>query len=290
MTTYSKYILLVALVLLVAVSAVLWKDDPEPTITFTRPDAAVPEIKSQSDVAAARNQQRLEQENVQNPSDTTVNIDGIVPLTEPILAPEKSTEARPELIPFDNMQPTEKVLSDAQLAKQIKLAQARLAEIEALNERKQNQVQELLSQEQSAEKSLLEAELAYYIDGWRRAWSRGDVSTYFEFYSQQFKPSGDRTLEQWKAQRAKRLNPKSPVELSLENVQVEFDPESQRSSVRFKQIYKSATLKDISEKRLILANEQGRWKIIAETSQASVPVKTQAKTQTKIQVNTLVSE
>lgn len=277
MTTYSKYILLVALVLLVAVSAVLWNDDPEPTITFTRPDAAVPEIKPQSDVAA-RNQQSLEQDNVQNPSDDAANVGGIIPLTEPILSSEKSTKTRPELIPFDNIQPTEKVLSDAQLAKQIKLAQARLAEIEALNERKKNQVQQLLLQEQSAEKPLLEAELAYYIDGWRRAWSRGDVSTYFEFYSQQFTPSGDRTLEQWKAQRAKRLNPKSPAELSLENVQVEFDPESQRSSVRFKQIYKSATFKDISEKRLILANEQGRWKIIAETSQ--VPT----------QVNTLISE
>ncbi len=283
MTTYSKYIVLIVLVLLGAITGVLWKEDNAPTITFTRPDTT-----SDVDQGQYRNQdQRLNQSPNGQPSSVGINPyrqEASEPLAdatdveapagqlneqpiEPTLRIDDEPKVVANVLPYDETRPAEETLSDSQLAKQVRLEKARLADMQALNARKQAKVDELLAEGNGAEMSLLEAELAYQIDGWRQAWIRGDAYQYFAYYSEQFKPASGRSLEQWKAERAERLQPDSEVQLTVENVEVEFDSETQRSLVQFKQTYQSPTYKDVTQKRLIMLKEQGQWKIVSEVAQ-----------------------
>jgi len=194
------------------------------------------------------------------------------PIAEPFSGPPThlgdTRETLPQLSPnSERDMPEEDQLTEDQLAEQIKLAQEKLAQVEAMNARKQAQVDKMLAQESSAEQPLIEAELAYRIGGWRQAWRTGDVHNYFNYYSDKFKPSNGKSFDEWKAQRVKRLNPERPIDLDLENFEVTFDPATQRSLVTFRQFYKSGDYQDTSKKRLIMANEQGQWKIVSETTQ-----------------------
>lgn len=248
-----RYLILLILVVAAAAVAVLWQEDDTPTITFTRPA----DLENEEPDKVVPNDESLSTQNdLDKPS--------IVPLTEPLTAAPSNNV--PLLSDDQRDKPTEDDLSEQQLAEQIKLAQEKLAQVEALNARKQAQVNQALAQESSAEQPLIEAELAYQIGGWRQAWRIGDAHTYFSFYSAKFKPSNGKTMDEWKAQRVKRLNPEQPIDLDLEDFDVTFDPVTQRSLVTFKQHYRSGNYKDTSNKRLIMANEQGQWKIISETT------------------------
>ncbi len=250
-----RYILLIVLVIAAAVAAVLWPKDEAPTISFTRP------AKLDNDELESQGQSRS---------------DELVTSTEPGLIPGNignedrltpSSSATPLTLADEPDLPSEDQLTEAELAEQIKLAQEKLARVEAINAAKQAQVDRMLELEASAGQPLIEAELAYRIGGWRQAWRTGDTNAYFNYYSDAFKPGNGSSMEQWKAQRVKRLNPEKPIDLDLEDFSVTFDPESQRSLVTFKQKYRSGNYQDTSKKRLIMANEQGQWMIIAETTE-----------------------
>ncbi len=254
-----RYIFLIALVLLGAVIGVLWQDENTPTISFTRPAGELDRTQrnietDEADLLADQNKDTALSELSQNKSTDSV-------LSSPIQQNDTVLTRRDQLLAS-----SQEPLTEQELAAQIELAQRQLAQVEAINVRKQAQVDQALARESSAEQPLIEAELAYRIDGWRQAWRTGDASAYFAFYSDGFKPASGRSIEQWKIERVKRLNPEKPIDLTLENFTVNYDPETQRSLVTFTQFYQSGNHQDTSEKHLILANEQGQWKIISETT------------------------
>lgn len=256
-----RYIVLIALVLLGAVVSVLWQeDDDTPTISFTRPADELDQVRKETPIDQ---DDLLTDQDSRNRSDAlSQNNQTDSALSSSIQQGNTVLSRRDELLASSQEQ-----LTEEELAAQIELAQRQLARVEELNVRKQAQVQQALASESSAEQPLIEAELAYRIGGWRQAWRIGDTSAYFAFYSDVFQPTGGRTIEQWRAERVKRLNPEKPIDLTLENFAVNFDPQTQRSLVTFTQFYKSGDYQDRSEKRLILANEQGQWKIVSETTQ-----------------------
>jgi len=246
-----RYLILFVVVVLAAVAGVLWQEDDTPIITFTQPET--PQDQEGGTQASARDRLAANE------------ITSMVPLTQ-----QQQVEQQKDVLVLP---PNEEAasalgrkLTDQELAAQIKLAQEKLAHVEALNARKQAAVDRVIAQEGSAEQSLIEAELAYRIGGWRQAWRQGDVHAYFAYYSDNFTPSNGTTLELWKAQRVKRLNPTEPIDLNLENFEVTFDPQTRRSLVTFKQFYKSGDYQDVTKKRLVMANEQGQWKIVSETT------------------------
>lgn len=269
-----KYIVLVVAVVLLAAAGVLWQEDDTPTITFTRPAAELPNADSEqlatnlpTEGLSDSQQDGLIASGTENAGTELADDDGtstMVPLPDSLTLQSETLTIAPR---DDVSLPSEDQLSDEELAKQIELARQQLAQVEAVNARKQAQVERAMASEGSAEQPLIEAELAYRIGGWRQAWRTGDAHAYFQFYSDNFKPNGGKNIEQWKSERAKRLNPAEPIDLTLEDFEVTFDEQTQRSLVTFKQFYKSGNYQDSVKKRLVLANEEGHWKIISEVSQ-----------------------
>ncbi len=243
--TNVRYIILLSLLIAAAVIGFMWPQQQEPTISFTRPATdANEEVQLAETLSSLESLARTSDDQAEDQS-----------------AAIKLIDREPRVV--SNQRP----LSKQELANQISLARQKLAQVEALNARKQAQVERILAQEDSGERALIEAELAYRIGGWRQAWRSGDTNGYFAHYSDQFTPSDGRTLEQWKALRVKRLNPSAPIDLDLEDFEVSFDSVTQRSLVTFTQFYKSGNYQDKIKKRLILANEKGQWNIVSETQQ-----------------------
>ncbi len=247
-----RYLALIVLVVAIAAGAVLWqgRDDNQPKITFTKPEHPLDERDaeaSESDPSFILG------------SATT----SIVPREEPLETTGESAVSAG----IADQRIAEEELTDEQLAAQIEIAQRRLARVEALNAQKQALFEREIAQTDSAEQPLIEAEIAYRIGGWRQAWRTGNVRAYFDFYSKEFRPSNGKSMEQWKAQRVERLNPEKPIDLNLEDFDVEFDEATQRSLITFTQHYKSGDYEDVAKKRLVMANEQGQWMILSETTQ-----------------------
>jgi len=158
-------------------------------------------------------------------------------------------------------------LSEEQLAQRIAQAKMDLARIEAANARKNAQFERIVERENSVELPLLEAELAYRIEGWRRAWEAGNLDAYLSYYGADFTPTDGKSLEQWKNSRAKLVSPQRSIQLELKDFSVSYDEPSNRSLVRFTQYYKSGSFEETVSKRLILASQNNQWKIIAETTE-----------------------
>ncbi len=241
-----RYLVLIVLVVIAAGSAVLWqsRESDQPVITFTRPQL--------DDTSGAK---------ASSDDATTNETNAIVPLTEPLTPPLDSDTPELTVPPVATI---DQPIDDEALAEQIRQAQEKLAQVEALNERKQALVEQELAQESDASQSLLEAELAYRIGEWRQAWRTGDIERYFAHYSENFSPNNGSSVDEWKAKRVKRLNPNKPITLELEDFKVQFDEQTQRSLVKFKQLYRSGDYQDQVRKRLVLVKEQGQWKIVSE--------------------------
>ena len=178
-----------------------------------------------------------------------------------------SLESTPALSHERTLQYSQDQLSEEQIAEKITQAKIDLARVEGVNVRKNAQFERLIAKESSVELPLLEAELAYRIEGWRSAWEAGNIEAYLSFYGEGFSPSDGKSLEQWKNSRAKLVSPKRAIQLELRDFSVSYDESSSRSLVRFTQYYKSGNFEETVGKRLILASQNDLWKIISETTE-----------------------
>lgn len=249
-----RYIAAIVIVLACAVAVVHWQTNPHETISFTPPSAE----ETTSDIET---QQEL------NPSNIDNSKLGSSSNEEAENLPYQPLEATPSAI-LDRRIPSPQIeLSDEQLATQISIAKQQLEQVEAVNQRKQSQFAKILEQESTAEQSLLEAELAYRIGGWRDAWQAGEVDRYLSFYSSTFQPSNRETFDQWKARRVRLVSATRSIQLQMENFLVVYDPETKRSLVTFIQFYESANYKDVSKKRIVFENQQGQWMIVSEITE-----------------------
>lgn len=241
-----RYTVATALFLVCAVAIVKWQTSPQEKISFTPPAA-------ESNITEAK------------PKGQTKLSNAVVGSEEDL--PYQPLEATPAVILERPLPHAGAQLSDEQLATQISIAQQQLQQVEAVNQRKQAQFQKILAQESTAEKSLLEAELAYQIGGWRDAWQAGEIDQYLSYYSEAFQPKGRETFEQWKRRRLRLVNATRSIELQMEDFEVSYDPATNRSLVTFTQFYESENYKDVSKKRIIFENQQDRWMIVSETTE-----------------------
>ncbi len=105
-------------------------------------------------------------------------------------------------------------------------------------------------------------EITRAIELWAAAWSRKDVKAYLAAYARDFKTPAGESRSAWDAERQKRINKPGAIQVSVENLRISVDGDT--ATAKFRQHYKSATLKTSSNKVLQLAKRDGKWLILQE--------------------------
>jgi len=109
-------------------------------------------------------------------------------------------------------------------------------------------------------------DLAAAIDQWRLDWESRDTARLLSHYSESFH-SGTQNLSTFAANKQKVNAEKSWIKVGLDNVSLMLYPDrSDFALVSFVQNYQSNSLTDRTTKRQFWSRENGRWKIIHETS------------------------
>lgn len=106
------------------------------------------------------------------------------------------------------------------------------------------------------------ADIARAIDLWAAAWSRKDTKAYLAAYARDFKTPGGESRAAWESERQKRIGKPGAIQVSIENLRVSVDGDT--ATAKFRQHYKSATLKTSSNKVLLLGKRDGKWQIVQE--------------------------
>ena len=105
-------------------------------------------------------------------------------------------------------------------------------------------------------------EITRAIELWAAAWSRKDVKTYLAAYAHDFKTPAGESRSAWDAERQKRINKPGAIQVSVENLRISVDGDT--ATAKFRQHYKSATLKTSSNKVVQLGKRDGKWLILQE--------------------------
>lgn len=113
-------------------------------------------------------------------------------------------------------------------------------------------------------KSRLEGkdEIEDLIDGWLKAWSDRDITSYGKYYAGNFRSQG-MNRRSWLKYK-KRLNRKYNF-INVSKDKLIIKKSGKRAEASFVQTYKSSDFKAVGIKRLILIREKGLWKIYRET-------------------------
>ena len=100
------------------------------------------------------------------------------------------------------------------------------------------------------------------VESWAAAWSKKDVKAYLGHYAKDFAaPGGSRV--KWETERTQRIDKPGNIAVSVDNMRI--TPEgADKATARFRQNYRSATLKTSSSKALVLVRQNGRWLIQQE--------------------------
>lgn len=107
------------------------------------------------------------------------------------------------------------------------------------------------------------ADVTKAVHSWAAAWSKKDVKSYLSHYAKDFKTPAGESRAKWEADRAQRIDKPGAISVGVDNVHV--TPEgADRATARFRQNYRSATLKTASNKALLLVRQDGHWLIQQE--------------------------
>jgi hypothetical protein len=101
------------------------------------------------------------------------------------------------------------------------------------------------------------------VEAWAAAWSRRDAKAYLAFYAKSFDTPHGRSRAVWEAERIRRIDKPTPIDVRLDGLKVSIDGTNQ-ASVRFRQHYKSGAFKASTHKTLVLVRENGKWLIQQE--------------------------
>jgi tetratricopeptide (TPR) repeat protein len=107
------------------------------------------------------------------------------------------------------------------------------------------------------------ADVGKAVESWAAAWSRKDVKAYLGHYAKDFTPPGGDSRAKWETERAQRIDKPGEIVVSVENLTVTPDG-ADKATARFRQNYRSATLKTSSNKALAFVHQDGRWLIQQE--------------------------
>ena len=101
------------------------------------------------------------------------------------------------------------------------------------------------------------------IAAWAAAWSNRDMDAYLAAYADDFSGAG-MTRTAWEAQRRTRITAPKRIEVRVSDLKIEQDGDTARAT--FRQAYRSDRLSSTVTKTLELAQQNGQWRIVGETS------------------------
>jgi murein L,D-transpeptidase YafK len=104
-------------------------------------------------------------------------------------------------------------------------------------------------------------EIEAFLASWVRAWEARDIGAYMDHYSKEFK-SGGKGFAAWKEHKKRVFAGLKSIRVELKDTKISVQDD--KATVVFVQDYQDNEKKDVGEKTLKLANEQGRWMIVGE--------------------------
>ncbi|WP_290705039.1 tetratricopeptide repeat protein [Amphritea sp.] len=109
------------------------------------------------------------------------------------------------------------------------------------------------------------SELQQLITNWASSWSAQNVEAYLDFYTGEYSPDPQVTHKQWEWGRHKRISKPAFIKIEVSDISLAEAGNGRVRSV-FSQTYQSDTYQDKVYKTLILALENGQWKITTEST------------------------
>ncbi|MCX7168843.1 MAG: tetratricopeptide repeat protein [Proteobacteria bacterium] len=101
------------------------------------------------------------------------------------------------------------------------------------------------------------------LEAWAAAWSKKNVKGYLSYYAKDFQTPGGESRAAWESERSKRLTKPGNILVGIEGLQVTAEG-ADRATVRFRQHYRSASLKTSSSKVMVMLRQDGKWLIQQE--------------------------
>lgn len=121
------------------------------------------------------------------------------------------------------------------------------------------------SSEENSQQDNDKAAIKLTIKRWSQVWAAQRVDQYLNFYADDFEPSRNISLSEWRHVRRERISSPSFIKLSVSAIN--FDILNNESAlITFQQHYTSDRFSDQSTKRLRLIKTQHRWLIQKEQS------------------------
>ena len=100
------------------------------------------------------------------------------------------------------------------------------------------------------------------VRAWAAAWSAKDMQRYLDAYAKDFVPAGGQSRKAWEEERRVRIEGKTDIQVSLDDLVIGIDGDTARA--RFRQSYRSNALNVRSRKTLELKREGADWHITRE--------------------------
>ncbi len=110
------------------------------------------------------------------------------------------------------------------------------------------------------------------VYAWCNAWQNRNISRYMYFYSPTFRSKG-LDYQGWMEEKARLFRKSGDIRIGISDLWVFI--EGKYATARFVQRYQDPKFSDVREKRLILINSSGQWKIVSEEwKPLKMPVRT----------------
>ena len=112
---------------------------------------------------------------------------------------------------------------------------------------------------------IVRQEVIATVQQWAESWSQQDLTGYFSYYSESYRPELGRSQQEWREMRRYRLPKPQWIKLNVDDIKVRQISED-RIQVKLKQNYRSDFYQDEILKSINLIKEDGQWRILMERS------------------------
>ena len=113
----------------------------------------------------------------------------------------------------------------------------------------------------------IEQQLAAAVEAWRADWAGKNVKDYLGRYAGNFVDAKGKSGAAWAADRSRIIGKSGAIEIAIEGLEV-VASDGEQATVRFRQSYRSSSMKSDSTKILVLVRRDGRWLIQQEREES----------------------